>query len=439
MKTLFAVSGGIDSMCMADRFCHAEDGDAIAHCNFHLRGEESDADSQLVERWAEVRGLRFYRADFDTESYAKQQGISIEMAARELRYAWFARLAKEEGFDAVAVAHNANDNAETLFLNLLRGTGGRGLRGMAAEGTIPGSDVVLLRPLLSTSREEIEKWCEEHSVPFREDSTNAETIYKRNKLRHKVLPVFQEINPAYLQTLAKDMEHFAQENDIANDYWEAAKEGIVVDGSIRLDALTAHKHWRYLLFRAVEGYGLNSQSADELAELIEARQTGAGTFSGKKFISQTHCLTTAAESIVISPLGEGNGRSRTLVSQEGDFPFGGRTVRVLLKDASDEPDFRRSGVLFCRADALPFPFTLRSWEDGDWMRPFGMKGRKKLSDLFTDLKMSLPQKEEAIIIHSEKIDANVDGHVAGVAGLRMDEALRIPKGFKGKYLEISII
>lgn len=134
MKILFAVSGGIDSMCMADRFSHAENGDALAHCNFHLRGEESDNDALLVEQWAKSRGIRLYRADFDTLAYAKEHGLSIEMAARELRYNWFAELARSEGFDAVAVAHNANDNVETLLLNLLRGCGGRRLTFPSAHG-----------------------------------------------------------------------------------------------------------------------------------------------------------------------------------------------------------------------------------------------------------------------------------------------------------------
>ena len=137
MKVLLAVSGGIDSMCMADMFCRAGGEYAIAHCNFHLRGAESDADAEFVEKWAETHGVPFFRADFDTAAYASEHGISIEMAARELRYGWFARIAAEEGFDAVAVAHNANDNAETLILNLLRGTGLRGLRGMLVESLLP--------------------------------------------------------------------------------------------------------------------------------------------------------------------------------------------------------------------------------------------------------------------------------------------------------------
>ena len=137
MKVLLAVSGGIDSMCMADMFCRAGGEYAIAHCNFHLRGAESDADAEFVEKWAETHGVPFFRADFDTAAYASEHGISIEMAARELRYAWFARIAVQYGFDAVAVAHNANDNAETLILNLLRGTGLRGLRGMASDSSLP--------------------------------------------------------------------------------------------------------------------------------------------------------------------------------------------------------------------------------------------------------------------------------------------------------------
>lgn len=442
MKILFAVSGGIDSMCMADRFCQAQNGDAIAHCNFHLRGEESDADSLLVQEWAEVRGLRFFRADFDTEEYARQKGISIEMAARELRYSWFAQTALREGFDAVAVAHNANDNAETLLLNLLRGTGGRGLRGMNADGFIPGTDVRLLRPLLGTSREEIEDYCHKHKVPFREDRTNAETIYKRNKLRHEVLPVFKEINPSYLQTLARDMEHIAQENDIAEDYWQSVKGQVLNGQRLNVPALLGLKHWKYALFRAIEQYGLSRQGADSLLALLESLKDGScQTFAGKSFLSPTHRLTTGADSIVIESLEGRDEGNETIVNAPGEYHFNGRTVLIELVDClSDEQLRGATGVLSCNIDALPFPLTLRKWESGDWMRPFGMGGRKKkLSDIFTDLKLSIPEKEASIVLHSASLDAEDNGHVAALVGLRMDEALRIPKGFTGKYLKISLI
>ena len=439
MKILFAVSGGIDSMCMADRFSHAENGDALAHCNFHLRGEESDNDALLVEQWAKSRGIRLYRADFDTLAYAKEHGLSIEMAARELRYNWFAELARSEGFDAVAVAHNANDNVETLLLNLLRGCGGRGLKGMSAEGFIPGSEVKLLRPLLDTSREEIQEWCKTHGVPYREDSSNAETVFKRNKLRHKVLPVFKEINPSYLQTIAKDMEHFAQENSIAEDYWNGIKDEVLKDGRISLEGLAGLKHWKYVLFRALEPLGMNIRNQEALSALVEARLRNANiTFSGKIFKAPGHSVITGSDYILIKAE-EQKAQDSIIAEKEGIYEVNGSILKLELLDADGDWSFLPDGSLCARADRLPFPLTLRKWEKGDWMQPFGMKGKKKLSDLFTDLKYDLARKEAALVIYCPGMDAETEGHVAAVAGLRMDEALRIPEGFKGKYLKISLI
>lgn len=211
---LVAVSGGIDSMCLADKVRLGGEPFAIAHCNFCLRGAESDADEALVRRWAAANGIVCHVRSFDTRSYSAQNGISIEMAARELRYKWFGSLCREYGYEAVAVAHNAQDNAETLILNLLRGTGLRGILGMKPSGFIPVaeySDIPLLRPLLGMTREEIEAYAREAGVPFRDDSTNFENDYKRNKLRNLVFPVFREINPSFVRTLNRDMERFCEE------------------------------------------------------------------------------------------------------------------------------------------------------------------------------------------------------------------------------------
>ena len=253
MKLLLAVSGGIDSMYMAERALRGALSDfAVAHCNFRLRGEESDGDERFVREWCSSHGVPLYVKVFDTAEYASSHGISIEMAARELRYEWFAELCESEGFEAVAVAHNADDNAETLMLNLLRGCGGRGLRGMSADsGEFPRR---VLRPQLGVSRAEIRSWMESEGLSWREDSTNADTSFKRNNLRSKVMPVFAEINPSYLRTFAADMERFAQVDDIAEDYYrQAAAECVLPDGAIDLKKVVTYKHWEYLLFRFTEG------------------------------------------------------------------------------------------------------------------------------------------------------------------------------------------
>ncbi len=210
---LVAVSGGIDSMCLAEKVRLEGGPFAIAHCNFHLRGKESDGDEAFVKAWADANGIPCHVRHFETSAYAAEQGISVEMAARRLRYHWFGELCRQHGYSGVAVAHNANDNAETLLLNLLRGTGIRGLLGMKAEGFIPDpefSDIPLLRPLLGMTRVDIEAFAAEHGLSWREDATNALNDFKRNKIRNLVFPVFREINPSFVQTLNRDMERFAE-------------------------------------------------------------------------------------------------------------------------------------------------------------------------------------------------------------------------------------
>ena len=272
-------------MCMADMYSREGGEYAVAHCNFHLRGADADADAEMVEKWADEHGVPFFRADFDTAAYASQHGISIEMAARELRYGWFARIAFENGYDAVAVAHNANDNAETLVLNLLRGTGLRGLCGMSRSGDLR-EGIKLLRPMLGMSRKEIEAYAAEHGVEYREDSTNAELEYKRNRIRNAVFPEFERINPSFVRTLNTDMEHFAQADAIVQDYFIQAKEKILEEDTIKVPELLSLKHWRYVLFRLVEPLGFHADTFDALARRLEERSGGERSETGITLISE---------------------------------------------------------------------------------------------------------------------------------------------------------
>ena len=251
---------------------------AVAHCNFGLRGAESDGDEKFVRDWCVAREVPLFVRHFETSAYAADHGVSIEMAARELRYAWFSELCTAEGFDAVMVAHNADDNAETLLLNLLRGCGSRGLRGMSPDsGEFPRR---VLRPLLAVSRAEIRAWMEAEGLSWREDSTNADTAFKRNKIRGKVMPVFAEINPSYLRTLAADMERFAQVDDIAEDYYQLALSDCVLpDGAIDLKKVVTYKHWEYLLFRFTEGR-LNADGLLRLKKSVESGRPLGGKIFG---------------------------------------------------------------------------------------------------------------------------------------------------------------
>ena len=307
MRILLAVSGGIDSMYMLHRAPELFPGAsfAAAHCNFGLRGAESDGDEEFVRNACSALGIQCFVKRFDTSGYASANGISVEMAARELRYAWFRELCSGEAYDALATAHNANDNAETLLLNLLRGTGTKGLRGIPDDGSF------VLRPLLQTTREEIRKWMTGKGLAWREDSTNAENGVKRNKIRNLVFPVFAQINPSFIRTLGEDMQRIRQTDDIAEDYFREAAPGIVksapgkAEGAIleiSVTGLLALRHWRYVLWRILEDCSFSAETFDKLCTLLERYRTGTPgtvTLSGKTFQSPACILRARKKSLIL--------------------------------------------------------------------------------------------------------------------------------------------
>lgn len=392
-KILLAVSGGIDSMYMACRAPELFPGAAfaVAHCNFCLRGEESDGDEAFVREWCRKSGIECFTRRFDTKGHSRQQGISIEMAARELRYEWFRELCLEHGYDAVAVAHNADDNAETLVLNLLRGTGTRGIRGM-------GSREGVLRPLLGTSRSDIRKWMTEHGCSWREDRTNADSAYKRNLIRNEIFPLFARINPSFMKTLNADMRIFAQADDIVGEYCRHAAERIILpDGSISVPELTATPHWESVLWRILEDSGI---SAEEFASLVRSLSTGK-QYAGRRYGP----VTGASGKLVV-----GNGRNTESAS--------GPEVEIIGRD--ELKDLRQAeGILVADADRIPMPLKIRRWQAGDWMVPLGMRGKKKISDIFTDLHIPVTEKDGALVIE-------LDGsHVAALLYRKIDDSVKV--------------
>jgi len=297
---LLAVSGGIDSMYMVSKaFSDGEALFAVAHCNFCLRASESDGDELFVRNWCGERGITCHVRKFDTITFAKRMGISIEMAARDLRYAWFAELCHKHGYEAVAVAHNANDNAETLLLNMLRGTGSKGLRGMDEESVLScDKSVRLFRPLLHTTRAAIESWMKENGCTWREDSTNTENEARRNIIRNEVFPHFAQINPSFIRTLERDMKHFRQTYGIAEDYFkESAEKVLMEDGRIDLRSLLQLRHWEYILFRLTERSNLSEETFDKLVELLHSGRT----ISGKVFQSPSHTVAIRKKTLEILP------------------------------------------------------------------------------------------------------------------------------------------
>ncbi len=437
---LLAVSGGIDSMCMAELFANLADAPefAVAHCNFNLRGEESDGDEALVREWAAGHGTRIHVRSFATAGYAREHGISIEMAAREMRYAWFEELCREHGYAAVSVAHNANDNAETLMLNLLRGSGMNGLSGMSPVSRIPSGSPeapLLIRPLLAFTRKQIEGFAFSQKIKYRDDSTNASSEYRRNRIRNEVFPVFETINPSFIRTLNHAMGNFSEAGEIVDDYCRALVPALVSarpDGSVRIDmeALLVQKHWRYLIYYILEPYGFNSAALSSVEDLLSSGRT----VSGKTFTSTSHTLNMERNHMVICPLSTDSPRAAESRNTEimavrgaGTYHFNGRSFKVETLPWSSGLTLKQSeGTLIMDAEKLKFPFVLRAWRSGDWLVPLGLRGKKKVSDLFTDLKFSAMDKKSAVMI----IDTAAEGmaevqHIAGVACIRIDGRYKV--------------
>ena len=390
---LLAVSGCIDSMYLANRASELFPGAllALAQCNFCLRGEESDGDEAFVRQWCRERGMECHVKRFDTLGYAEAHGLSTEMAARELRYGWFAQLCSEYGYEATAIAHNADDDAETLMLNLIRGTGLRGISGM---GERPG----IVRPLLRTSREEIRKWMLEHGCSWREDSTNAQSLYKRNVLRNEIFPRLRDLNPSLTATLCEDMERFAQAGAIVEDYWLDARERVLCgDGSIDLRALLGLKHWEYVLWRLLEGSGIRKGEFEDLRDTLRSgRQIG-----GKRFgpvVATSTRLELCATSVCDGP----------------------ELLCELLPREALSSLKQEEGCLVLDADKVPQPLRIRHFQPGDWMRPLGMGGRrKKLSDILKELGYTVGSKAGVRVLEIE------GSHVGAILCSRIDETLKV--------------
>ena len=410
---LLAVSGGIDSMTMADLFLHSalRLPLAVAHFNFHLRGTESDGDEVLVHDWCLAQGVPFFRQEADTKAYASARALSIEMAARALRYDWFAALCREQGFTHLAVAHNLDDNAETLLLHLLRGTGIRGMSGIREDMPLPGAEGVrIIRPLLGFSRREIEAYAVRAGVPFRVDSTNADVSFARNRIRNRVFPELAAINPSFLQTFRREMRQFSQMEALLDGVFSAGRDTLCreQDGVLVIDIplLRQQGQTGWWLYRLLEGYGFN---ADQL-EQIERSLDG---LSGKTFISATHRLVKDRRELRVYPL--------TLTPDDLTARLDVRTFTVT---PGFDPKRKPEDVLFVDADLVRLPLSARAPRPGDRFRPFGMHaGSRLLSDFFTDLKLDVAQKEREIVVTAQ--NENGDEIIVAILGRRIDDRFKI--------------
>ena len=401
-RLLVAVSGGPDSVVLLDALHREGFFVVIAHCNFHLRGEASNEDAAFVKSLAAKYQVPYCLIDFDTEKVAEERKISIEMAARDLRYEWFSQMADEHNCDLIAVAHNADDTVETFFLNLTRGSGLQGLSGMAQlRGKI-------VRPLLKVSRKQIMEYIAEYNLQYRIDATNLETIYTRNKIRHNLIPQFEEINPSFLNTMANNMRFIASAQSIVETYAaEAYKKVVKIENECVIFDLKALKQCQgidTLLFIWLTPYGFSS---DVIMQLYHSL---FDNLSGKQFISATHRIVLERESIELELIQSRDAIHCVLIEQEETLLESSIHLKIKEVDIADFKLIKSANVACLDAAKLQYPLILRRWQQGDWFIPFGMKGRKKLSDFFVDKKFSTNEKEQLWLLTSGDDIVWVVGH-----------------------------
>jgi tRNA(Ile)-lysidine synthase len=415
---LIGVSGGVDSVVLLDLFYKAGYPIGIAHCNFKLRGEESDQDEEFVEKFALKYSLPFYNISFHTAEYAEENGISIEMAARELRYRWFEEIRSGYNYNWISVAHHRDDQLETFFLNLTRG--GTGLSGLTGMNPINNK---IVRPLLFASRKEIEAYATENHLEFREDGSNRNTEFTRNKIRHQVLPLMEQLNPSFREGLTRTIENLKNSRKIENaeirNAWDRIAEPIEDDIYFSIEELKNLDPLPTYLFHFLKDYNFNTEVVNDIVSTLV-------NGPGKQFYSSTHRLIRDRENLILRELKTETQAIHYLDESCGElsYPVKMRISIIEKKYKFEIPDTQRIGCV--DLEKIQFPLIIRHWQKGDFFHPLGMKGEKKLSDFFIDAKMSLPEKENTWIL------ANGDD-IVWVIGRRLDDRFKITPKTKNIY------
>lgn len=420
-KILLGVSGGIDSMVMLTLFHKAGFDISVAHCNFSLRGDESDGDEQLVIHECEVNGFKLHTIRFETESYADENKLSIQVAARNLRYEWFNSICKEFGYTKIAIAHNRDDVAETVIINLTRGTGLKGLTGIKAK------QGVIIRPLVFASRDEIIRFAAQNSVPFRNDSSNASVKYARNRIRHNVLPELEKLNPSAKASIASTANHVQEAWALVENYLNGLKGRLIreEDGRlfISIQGLKDEPHCKLFLLEVLAPFGFTPDAIEQVYESVNSQP-------GKVFYSSTHQLLRDRESFILSEI-KIAGHSTIRVDRDCasvDFPV--KLGFIIVDNSESFKVPRDSSVAVLDFDKLTFPLTLRPWQAGDRFIPFGMDGFKKVSDFLIDQKVSLLDKENVYVLES-------GNDIVWVVGCRIDDRYKILPQTKKVWISSS--
>lgn len=416
-RLLLATSGGLDSMIMVDLFHKLSFDIAMAHCNFQLRGIESFEDQKFVQNYADANEIEVFITQFDTTTFAKDFKLSIQVAARELRYSWFYELLETKKYDYILTAHHADDNLETFIINLIRGTGLEGLTG------IPAQNGNIIRPLLTFSRQEIEQYAEEINMQWREDSSNTSDKYLRNKIRHNVVPVLKELNSDFLSSFLKTQSYLHESKAMAEDasilvYQQVAEEkGEEIH--FDLNKLKKLANYKSYLYEWLNEFKFSAW--EDIYDLVNGQ-------SGKQVFSDGFRLLKDRDSLILCPINNEDEIEEYYIfkdQKEINIPLNLSFLKV------DDTSLVSNTTIFVDEDKLWFPLVLRRWKHGDKFQPTGMEGKsKKVSKFFKDNKLSLIEKENSWILCSEN-------QIVWIVGFRQDERFKIENRTK-KILKIQL-
>lgn len=410
---IVGISGGADSVALLTVLCDLGYTCIGAHCNFHLRGEESDRDELFVKNFTESLNIPFYKIDFPTKEYAVQHQISLEMAARELRYEWFEQLRVNLSAQAIAVAHHEEDNVETVLLNLIRGTGIKGLTGMSPQNGY------VVRPLLSVKKSDILAWLEYKQITYVTDSTNLSDEYSRNFLRIRVIPLLKKLNPSVSEAITRTAENLTEAEIIYTDAINKIREK-VVEGNrvILIKPLLNTPAPKTVLYELLKPYGFNRSMVNDVFSVLQGE-------SGKRFYTSEYQLLKDRDRLLILPFSGLKAERDNYLLFESDTEID-KPIRLSLKSETVQDRLtisKAKNIATIDRDKVKFPLSLRRWQDGDWFIPFGMKGKKKLSDYFTDKKLNLFVKENIWLLCSGE-------NIVWIIGERVDDRFRIDENSK---------
>lgn len=415
-RLFIAVSGGMDSMVLLHLFRQLNYEIAVLHCNFSLRNLESDGDEEFVKEYCVNKQIPIFVKKFDTNQFAENAKLSIQVAARKLRYDWFYEKLADENFDYILTAHHLEDSLETFLINFTRGTGLEGLTG------IPKQNDKIIRPLLPFSRVEIENFIEENNLKWREDSSNASNKYLRNKVRHAIVPILKELNSNLLSSFQNTVENLQQAQSLVEDAAKLVFQIVVKEENnqlkINLIELLKMPNYPAYLYQWLKDFGFTAW--DDINDLVTAQ-------SGKQVFSDTHALLKDRDFLILYL------KESDTLQEEYFINKGIKEVKVPLNitfcNVSDISNVN-ANCIFVDEDSIQFPIIVRKWHEGDYFFPLGMQGKKKLSKYFKDEKMSLIEKSSQWVLCS-------GNQIVWVVGKRQDDRFKINENTINK-LQITL-